>query len=40
MSMKDIHVIARNTQGQKLINIDKDEVVTGTAYIAEKDVEG
>ena len=40
MSMKDIHVIGRNTQGVKLINIDKDEVVTGTAYIAEKDVEG
>jgi DNA gyrase subunit A len=39
MSMKDIHVIGRNTQGVKLINIDKDEVVTGTAYIAEKDVE-
>ncbi|MFQ5330076.1 MAG: DNA gyrase subunit A [Thermodesulfobacteriota bacterium] len=40
MSMKDIHVIGRNTQGVKLINIDKDEIVTGTAYIAEKDVEG
>ncbi|MFQ5586367.1 MAG: DNA gyrase subunit A [Thermodesulfobacteriota bacterium] len=39
ISMKDIHVIGRNTQGVKLIDIDTEEVVTGIAYIADRDVE-
>jgi DNA gyrase subunit A len=39
ITMKDISVIGRNTQGVRLINIAKNEKVTGTAYIAEKEAE-
>ncbi|MEE9591655.1 MAG: DNA gyrase subunit A [Thermodesulfobacteriota bacterium] len=39
IAMKGISVIGRNTQGVKLIGIAKNEKVTGTAYIAEKEAE-
>jgi DNA gyrase subunit A len=39
IAMKGISVIGRNTQGVKLIGITKNEKVTGTAYIAEKEAE-
>ena len=39
IAMKDVSVIGRNTQGVKLIDIEKDERVTGIAPIAEKEEE-
>ncbi len=39
IAMKGISVIGRNTKGVKLIGIAKNEKVTGTAYIAEKEAE-
>ncbi len=36
ITMKDVSMIGRNTQGVRLMVIDKDEVVTGIAPIAEK----
>ncbi len=39
IAMKGISVIGRNTKGVKLIRISKNEKVTGTAYIAEKEAE-
>ncbi|MBI5683336.1 MAG: DNA gyrase subunit A [Deltaproteobacteria bacterium] len=38
--MKGVSVIGRNTQGVKLIDIEKEERVTGIAPIAEKEEEG
>ena len=37
IAMKDVSVIGRNTQGVKLIGVEKDERVTGIAPIAEKE---
>lgn len=37
IEMKDVSVIGRSTQGVKLIDIEKDERVTGIAPIAEKE---
>ncbi len=37
ISMKDVPVIGRNTQGVKLMDIDKEEMVTGIAHIAEEE---
>ncbi|MBI5970250.1 MAG: DNA gyrase subunit A [Deltaproteobacteria bacterium] len=37
IAMKDVAVIGRNTQGVKLMDIEKDEHITGIAPIAEKD---
>lgn len=39
IAMKGVSVIGRNTQGVKLIDIEKDERVTGIAPIAEKEEE-
>lgn len=39
IAMKDVSVIGRNTQGVKLIGVEKDERVTGIAPIAEKEEE-
>ncbi|HKZ46720.1 MAG TPA: DNA gyrase subunit A [Thermodesulfobacteriota bacterium] len=39
IAMKGVSVIGRNTQGVKLIDIEKDERVTGIASIAEKEEE-
>ncbi|MBI5642019.1 MAG: DNA gyrase subunit A [Deltaproteobacteria bacterium] len=39
IAMKDVAVIGRNTQGVKLMDIDKDEQITGLAPIAEKEDE-
>jgi len=40
IAMKDVHVIGRNTQGVKLMDIEKDEHITGIAPIAEKEDDG
>ena len=40
IAMKDVTVIGRNTQGVKLMDIEKDEHITGIAPIAEKEDEG
>ncbi|MBI5047759.1 MAG: DNA gyrase subunit A [Deltaproteobacteria bacterium] len=40
IAMKGVSVIGRNTQGVKLIDVEKDERVTGIAPIAEKEEEG
>ncbi|OGP23422.1 MAG: DNA gyrase subunit A [Deltaproteobacteria bacterium GWB2_55_19] len=37
IAMKDVAVIGRNTQGVKLMDIEKDEQITGIAPIAEKE---
>ncbi len=37
IAMKDVAVIGRNTQGVRLMDIEKDELITGIAPIAEKD---
>ena len=37
LSMKDVPIIGRNTQGVKLMDIDKDEKVTGIAHIADQE---
>jgi DNA gyrase subunit A len=39
IAMKGVSVIGRNTQGVKLIDVEKDERVTGIAPIAEKEEE-
>ncbi len=39
IAMKDVSVIGRNTQGVRLIDVQKDERVTGIAPIAEKEEE-
>ncbi|CAG1065713.1 DNA gyrase subunit A [uncultured bacterium] len=40
IAMKGVTVIGRNTQGVKLMDVDKDEHITGIASIAEKEDEG
>jgi len=40
IAMKDVTVIGRNTQGVKLMDIEKGEHITGMAPIAEKDDSG
>ncbi|MBI3399606.1 MAG: DNA gyrase subunit A [Deltaproteobacteria bacterium] len=40
IAMKGVSVIGRNTQGVKLIDVEKEERVTGIAPIAEKEEEG
>jgi DNA gyrase subunit A len=37
MKIKGISVIGRNTQGVKLINVDKGEKVVGMARLAERE---
>ena len=39
IAMKGVSVIGRNTQGVKLIDVEKEERVTGIAPIAEKEEE-
>lgn len=39
IAMKSVSVIGRNTQGVKLMNIEKDERITGVAPIAEREEE-
>ncbi|MBI1912680.1 MAG: DNA gyrase subunit A [Deltaproteobacteria bacterium] len=39
IAMKDVAVIGRNTQGVKLMDIDKDEKITGVAPVAESEKE-
>ncbi len=36
ISMKDVPIVGRNTQGVKLMDIDTEEVVTGIAHMAEE----
>ena len=40
IAMKGVTVIGRNTQGVKLMDVDKDEHITGIASLAEKEDEG
>ena len=40
IAMKGVTVIGRNTQGVKLMDVDKDEHITGIASLAEKEEEG
>ncbi len=40
IAMKDVTVIGRNTQGVKLMGLEKGEQITGIAPIAEKEEEG
>jgi DNA gyrase subunit A len=40
IAMKGVTVIGRNTQGVKLMDVDKDEHITGIASMAEKEDEG
>jgi DNA gyrase subunit A len=37
MKIKGISVIGRNTQGVRLINVEKGEKVVGVAHLAEKE---
>ncbi len=37
ISMKDVPIVGRNTQGVKLMDVDTEEVVTGIAHLAEEE---